>query len=463
MTIFDVLQTITSNGRWERMNALVINNKQIKVNISQEHITRIELAMRFMKSNVFVIGEHLSEIKKEVEAAGQGKLLFEIAEELFGFHKSNTYNYMRLYEKFGESQDQYSKYSISQLTEMVALPEECIPEVTHKMTIKNIRELKKKIENKQLIEKDKESVIVDDEQAYIDVEYTETNEVQENLQETVFHEKFKDAAEQHGDVFKDIMTESTSEGNQVNQFQTTGIEVQEKTFEELVEENEMLRRRNKKRTQEWLEVMDEKSTLAQKNNMIRRDSDILKNKLMNIEFMNEGKVRKSNISLATYILENLTSRGLDETEEVLKLLIKGNFEGFNIWEVDQCMDGKVQKRIGELLLKSEPIDVLMNEYGLKSISKTSNKQTVKSMFENTLILENEEEELEVNIDSVSIYFKPGHKNQFVGVESIHNNGLKLSEKFVIAGLNENEEVLVDRVKYLMENKKSLIYFIRHAR
>ena len=78
--------------------------------------------------------------------------VFEYAQAELGFKKSSVYNFIRVYDRFGGDIKHYgpnyqithnwSKYSYSQLCEMLSLSDRQLEAVTPEMTVKDIRLLK---------------------------------------------------------------------------------------------------------------------------------------------------------------------------------------------------------------------------------------------------------------------------------------------------------------------------------
>lgn len=445
------------------MKTLTIKNKEIKVNISTEHIVRIDLALKSMKFNAFTIGEHLTEIKKEVEADGQGKLLFEIAAELFGFQKSNTYNYMKLYDRFGEKREKFETYNISQLTEMLALPEEIISEVTPKMTIREIREFKRglnKDEHKQTQPGTQKVNYIDVD--YVQLEDIDETEMEENTeQQQVIQEKNLKTADWCSSIedFEVLTDEEDNLNEQSNSesFRVSGNK--EKSYEEIVKQNEILLRRNRKRTKELLELK-EKQSVTHTSDMDRRDSDRLKEKLMKVEYNFENRLRKRMGLLGEFILEMTENEEVD-IKNILQNIRKQQFQTFDEWLEDKNSDKKIQKRLAELLINNKEIKPIMDEFGVSSLGKTSYKAEVITMIEDSVIVRMlDDEEIEININDVKIFYKTRYKDEFIGVERIHNNGFKLEEKFTLCDLKESHPVYIEKVEYKNMGNDVIVYYIR---
>lgn len=89
----------------------------------------------------------------EVEAFGYYREagfndVYEYCEVSFGFKRSSTNNFIRIYRKFGEAkglQDRYKGYSYSQLTEMCSMNDNQLRQCHCSMSVQSMRELKRSL------------------------------------------------------------------------------------------------------------------------------------------------------------------------------------------------------------------------------------------------------------------------------------------------------------------------------
>ncbi len=97
------------------------------------------------------IGRDLSMIKKDKLYTIDGyKDIYEFAKAKFGFGNTSTKNFINVYTKFGDTEasyaclkDEYEKYSLSQLIELLPVSDEDIKKYTPDQTVTQIREVKK--------------------------------------------------------------------------------------------------------------------------------------------------------------------------------------------------------------------------------------------------------------------------------------------------------------------------------
>jgi len=72
--------------------------------------------------------------------------VYEYCESHFGFKRSSTNNFLRVYRAFGEQmtvKEPYRNYSYSQLTEMCSMNNNQLKQCSPDMTVKELRDLKK--------------------------------------------------------------------------------------------------------------------------------------------------------------------------------------------------------------------------------------------------------------------------------------------------------------------------------
>lgn len=113
------------------MEQLALVNNEVK---------EIQQSLVRVKESFFIIGKNLKMMSMKLNDDID---VFQVAEELFGFKKSSTYNYIQVYERFGTDSDKYKDYSISQLTEMLPMDETKLLSVKPELTVKELRAIKK--------------------------------------------------------------------------------------------------------------------------------------------------------------------------------------------------------------------------------------------------------------------------------------------------------------------------------
>lgn len=110
-----------------------------------------------VKKSFCKVGFFLWKIREnKLFAEREFKNVYEYAESVFGFKKSSTGSYINVCERFSqrdakgnptrELKEEFKRFSYTQLTEVLALPEDKAKEVTPEMTVKEIRKLKKESE-----------------------------------------------------------------------------------------------------------------------------------------------------------------------------------------------------------------------------------------------------------------------------------------------------------------------------
>lgn len=102
-----------------------------------------------INKNKFEIGKILNNIKESKEYILLGyKNLIEFAKNELSLGKNQIYNLISIYIKFSNN-EKFSNYSYSQLSEMISVPDELINEITINYSVKDIRELKNKLNTKK--------------------------------------------------------------------------------------------------------------------------------------------------------------------------------------------------------------------------------------------------------------------------------------------------------------------------
>ena len=111
------------------------------------YTAKIQDAINRTRSEFMYIGMLLLEIDAYGYYAEAGfSDVYEYAEVTFGFKRSSTNNFMRVYRKFGEAmgiQDRFKKFSYSQLVEMCSMSDQQISSCSPEMSVLRLREVKK--------------------------------------------------------------------------------------------------------------------------------------------------------------------------------------------------------------------------------------------------------------------------------------------------------------------------------
>ncbi len=134
-----------------------LNVSEVKYMYLDGHTDKITKTLKEVASSFCYIGFLLWEVRryKYYESRNYSNVV-EYAEKELGFKKSTTMNYIRLCEVFSTrtaSGDpsmnlnlQFQDYSASQLTEMLSMSNEAIKLASPDMTVKQLRDVKKKVQ-----------------------------------------------------------------------------------------------------------------------------------------------------------------------------------------------------------------------------------------------------------------------------------------------------------------------------
>lgn len=114
---------------------------------SNGYTAKIQDAINRTRSEFMYIGMLLLEVDAYGYYSEAGfSDVYEYAETTFGFKRSSTNNFMRVYRKFGEAmgiQDRFKKFSYSQLVEMCSMNDNQIASCSPEMSVLRLREVKK--------------------------------------------------------------------------------------------------------------------------------------------------------------------------------------------------------------------------------------------------------------------------------------------------------------------------------
>lgn len=114
---------------------------------SNGYTAKIQDAINRTRSEFMYIGMLLLEVDAYGYYTEAGfSDVYEYAETTFGFKRSSTNNFMRVYRKFGEAmgiQDRFKKFSYSQLVEMCSMNDNQIASCSPEMSVLRLREVKK--------------------------------------------------------------------------------------------------------------------------------------------------------------------------------------------------------------------------------------------------------------------------------------------------------------------------------
>ena len=124
---------------------------------SSVHIVRIGLKQ--IVRGFFNVGKTLLELQNNELYKLEGfKNFYDFTFSAFQLSKSHTIRLVNIYKRFPI--DGYDKFSFSQLTEMLSLPDYKLASIRPEMTVKQIREIKKESKNSDVgTKKDKDKII----------------------------------------------------------------------------------------------------------------------------------------------------------------------------------------------------------------------------------------------------------------------------------------------------------------
>lgn len=150
-----------------KVKAEIVDEATIKAQKEKEAAKRA-LALKSLDSLTGDIFKEIETVKKSFCKVGfflwkirdnglyaerEFKNVYDYAESVFGFKKSSTGSYINVCERFSkrdakgnptrELKEEFKRFSYTQLTEALALPEEKLSEVNPDMTVSEIRKLKK--------------------------------------------------------------------------------------------------------------------------------------------------------------------------------------------------------------------------------------------------------------------------------------------------------------------------------
>lgn len=122
----------------------------------ERYVKVIQSSLNSIVNNFFVVGETLFNIqdKRLYKVLGYDSLMI-FSLDKFNLSRNQTYNFINIYKKFSDKK--FGDFKYSQLTEMLSLPEDKVNEVTPDMTIKEIREVKRKTKSTDVGTKRKKS------------------------------------------------------------------------------------------------------------------------------------------------------------------------------------------------------------------------------------------------------------------------------------------------------------------
>ena len=131
------------------------------VNSLRDYTEKIKEALAQASNQFIYIGFLLDEADRfEVYQQSGFDSIYDYCETIFGFKRSSTNNFIRVYRQFGEGiglQEKFSRYSYSQLTEMCSMDRQQISQCAPEMSVRKIRELKQKPVYQQVICLDQKS------------------------------------------------------------------------------------------------------------------------------------------------------------------------------------------------------------------------------------------------------------------------------------------------------------------
>lgn len=130
-------------------------NKELQSLEGNIHI--VNIGLKSIVRGFYTVGKTLTQIQKYESYKLKGfNNFYDFTLSAFKLSKSHTSRLINVYNRFPGSN--YESFSFSQLTEMLALPDDKLSEIKPEMTIKQIREVKKEVkkdEDKIIKKKDK--------------------------------------------------------------------------------------------------------------------------------------------------------------------------------------------------------------------------------------------------------------------------------------------------------------------
>ena len=134
----------------------IIENQDKNVSIEKDYISdvkTIKTNMLHCAKSFFAIGEKLNKIKESSSfKVGGYKNFVSFCKAELGISKNHAYNFIKIYLTFNS--EDYSKFSYSQLSEMLSLPKDKLKLINENSTVKDIREIKKDVKNNPDVGKD---------------------------------------------------------------------------------------------------------------------------------------------------------------------------------------------------------------------------------------------------------------------------------------------------------------------
>lgn len=195
----NVLQKVSTVGIKESspQNSFDVETKKRSEYSLDEKIDVIRNSLDSIVDNFITVSVYISGINSSKEYEQKGfKSIFEFTQTYFDISKSQTSKFIRISNEFiiGSHLDsKYEGYSFSQLAEILYLPEVVRGEVTPDMTVKEIREKKKKIKEEVSQDQFEGQTFVDAAYEHVDdpSQFLVNNNLKEEKKEIDYKKEFE--------------------------------------------------------------------------------------------------------------------------------------------------------------------------------------------------------------------------------------------------------------------------------